>query len=124
MVSYVFQEPGASLNPVFRIGNQIKESLKLHQPEKLRPLAPALSPFGGEREKNPQSYDGPPSPRPSGEKVAEGRMRRFDLQRLFGLFKKTSDAEVITRMGGSELRARRRKFQMIFQDPYGRSTRA
>ena len=25
----------------------------------------------------------------------------------------------ITRMGGSELRARRRKFQMIFQDPYG-----
>jgi peptide/nickel transport system ATP-binding protein/oligopeptide transport system ATP-binding protein len=34
MVSYVFQEPGASLNPVFRIGNQIKESLKLHKPEK------------------------------------------------------------------------------------------
>ena len=34
MVSYVFQEPGASLNPVFRIGNQIKESLKLHRPEK------------------------------------------------------------------------------------------
>ena len=26
--------------------------------------------------------------------------------------------EDITRMGGSELRARRRKFQMIFQDPY------
>ena len=34
MVSYVFQEPGASLNPVFRVGNQIKESLKLHRPEK------------------------------------------------------------------------------------------
>jgi peptide/nickel transport system ATP-binding protein/oligopeptide transport system ATP-binding protein len=32
VVSYVFQEPGASLNPVFRIGNQIKESLKLHKP--------------------------------------------------------------------------------------------
>ena len=32
VVSYVFQEPGASLNPVFRIGNQIKESLKLHRP--------------------------------------------------------------------------------------------
>jgi oligopeptide/dipeptide ABC transporter ATP-binding protein len=31
VVSYVFQEPGASLNPVFRIGNQIKESLKLHR---------------------------------------------------------------------------------------------
>ena len=31
VVSYVFQDPGASLNPVFRIGNQIKESLKLTQ---------------------------------------------------------------------------------------------
>ncbi|HEV2327551.1 MAG TPA: ABC transporter ATP-binding protein, partial [Verrucomicrobiae bacterium] len=27
-------EPGAALNPVFRVGNQIKESLKLHRPEK------------------------------------------------------------------------------------------
>src|SRR5438105_2192684 len=34
VVSYVFQEPSASLNPVFRIGNQIKESLKLHRPQK------------------------------------------------------------------------------------------
>jgi peptide/nickel transport system ATP-binding protein/oligopeptide transport system ATP-binding protein len=34
VVSYVFQDPGASLNPVFRIGNQIKESLKLHKPQK------------------------------------------------------------------------------------------
>src|SRR5580693_693041 len=33
-VSYVFQDPSASLNPVFRVGNQIKESLKLHRPEK------------------------------------------------------------------------------------------
>jgi len=33
VVSYVFQEPGASLNPVFRIGRQIKESLKLHRPD-------------------------------------------------------------------------------------------
>jgi oligopeptide/dipeptide ABC transporter ATP-binding protein len=32
-VSYIFQEPGASLNPVFRVGQQIKESLKLHRPE-------------------------------------------------------------------------------------------
>ncbi len=31
-VSYVFQEPGASLNPVFRVGAQIKESLRLHRP--------------------------------------------------------------------------------------------
>ena len=31
VVSYVFQEPGAALNPVFRVGAQIKESLKLHR---------------------------------------------------------------------------------------------
>src|SRR6266404_3427678 len=34
VVGYVFQEPSASLNPVFRTGNQIKEMLKLHRPEK------------------------------------------------------------------------------------------
>src|SRR6059036_308310 len=34
VVSYVFQEPSTSLNPVIRIGKQIKESLKLHRPEK------------------------------------------------------------------------------------------
>jgi oligopeptide/dipeptide ABC transporter ATP-binding protein len=33
LVSYVFQEPGASLNPVFRVGTQILESLKYHRPE-------------------------------------------------------------------------------------------
>jgi oligopeptide/dipeptide ABC transporter ATP-binding protein len=33
VVSYVFQEPAASLNPVFRVGRQIKESLKYHRPE-------------------------------------------------------------------------------------------
>src|SRR5437867_1769379 len=32
-ISYVFQEPAASLNPVFRIGYQIKEALQLHRPE-------------------------------------------------------------------------------------------
>jgi oligopeptide/dipeptide ABC transporter ATP-binding protein len=32
VVTYIFQEPGAALNPVFRIGAQIKESLKLHRP--------------------------------------------------------------------------------------------
>ena len=31
VVSYVFQEPGASLNPVLRVGAQIKEALKLHR---------------------------------------------------------------------------------------------
>jgi peptide/nickel transport system ATP-binding protein len=34
VVSYVFQEPGSSLNPVFRVGPQIKESLQLHRPQK------------------------------------------------------------------------------------------
>jgi len=33
LVSYVFQEPGASLNPVMRVGRQILESLRLHRPE-------------------------------------------------------------------------------------------
>lgn len=33
VVSYVFQEPSASLNPVFRVGRQIKESLRLHRPD-------------------------------------------------------------------------------------------
>ncbi|MBM3847518.1 MAG: ABC transporter ATP-binding protein, partial [Verrucomicrobia bacterium] len=33
VVSYIFQEPGASLNPVFRTGDQILESLRLHRPQ-------------------------------------------------------------------------------------------
>jgi peptide/nickel transport system ATP-binding protein/oligopeptide transport system ATP-binding protein len=32
-VSYVFQEPGTSLNPVLRVGAQIREALALHRPE-------------------------------------------------------------------------------------------
>ncbi len=32
VVSYVFQEPGASLNPVLRVGEQIRETLRLHRP--------------------------------------------------------------------------------------------
>lgn len=34
VVGYIFQEPGASLNPVMRIGKQIKESLRLHKPDR------------------------------------------------------------------------------------------
>jgi peptide/nickel transport system ATP-binding protein len=34
IVSYVFQEPGASLNPVIRVGRQIREALALHRPAK------------------------------------------------------------------------------------------
>jgi len=33
LVSYVFQEPAASLNPVVTIGAQIKEMLRLHRPD-------------------------------------------------------------------------------------------
>ncbi|MCI0743790.1 MAG: ABC transporter ATP-binding protein [Verrucomicrobia subdivision 3 bacterium] len=33
VVSYIFQEPSTSLNPVFRVRSQIMESLKLHRPE-------------------------------------------------------------------------------------------
>ncbi len=32
-ISYVFQEPSSALNPVFRVGNQIKEALQLHRPD-------------------------------------------------------------------------------------------
>jgi oligopeptide/dipeptide ABC transporter ATP-binding protein len=32
-ISYVFQEPATSLNPVFRVGYQIKEVLQLHRPQ-------------------------------------------------------------------------------------------
>jgi oligopeptide/dipeptide ABC transporter ATP-binding protein len=32
-VSYIFQEPAASLNPVFRVGDQIREALRLHRPK-------------------------------------------------------------------------------------------
>jgi oligopeptide/dipeptide ABC transporter ATP-binding protein len=32
VVSYVFQEPGTSLHPVIPVGEQIKETLRLHQP--------------------------------------------------------------------------------------------
>jgi oligopeptide/dipeptide ABC transporter ATP-binding protein len=32
-ISYIFQEPATSLNPVFRIGFQIKEVLQIHRPD-------------------------------------------------------------------------------------------
>ncbi len=32
-IAYIFQEPSASLNPVFRVGDQIAETIALHRPE-------------------------------------------------------------------------------------------
>ena len=32
-IAYIFQEPATSLNPVFRIGTQIREVLQIHRPE-------------------------------------------------------------------------------------------
>jgi ABC-type dipeptide/oligopeptide/nickel transport system ATPase component len=32
-ISYIFQEPSTSLNPVFRVRNQIAEAIQLHRPE-------------------------------------------------------------------------------------------
>jgi len=32
-ISYIFQEPATSLNPVFRVGYQIKEVLNIHRPD-------------------------------------------------------------------------------------------
>ncbi len=32
-IAYIFQEPATSLNPVFTVGNQIAEAIKLHRPE-------------------------------------------------------------------------------------------
>lgn len=32
-ISYIFQEPSASLNPVFTVGYQIAEAVRLHRPE-------------------------------------------------------------------------------------------
>ncbi len=32
-IAYIFQDPSASLNPVFRIGYQIGESIRLHRPK-------------------------------------------------------------------------------------------
>ncbi len=32
-IAYIFQEPSASLNPVFTVGNQIAEAVRLHRPD-------------------------------------------------------------------------------------------
>ncbi|MEC8330281.1 MAG: ATP-binding cassette domain-containing protein, partial [Verrucomicrobiota bacterium] len=32
-IAYIFQEPSASLNPVFTVGYQIEEAVRLHRPD-------------------------------------------------------------------------------------------
>lgn len=41
-IAYIFQEPSVSLNPVFRVGQQIVEVLELHRPEVSDPWAEAV----------------------------------------------------------------------------------
>ena len=38
-IAYVFQEPSSSLNPLFTIGAQIAEAIRLHRPEVTDPVA-------------------------------------------------------------------------------------
>jgi len=80
VVSYVFQEPAASLNPVIRVGNQIKETLELHKPERLRPARHALEPTPGTCQ--------PPSRRSGALARREGREESGERRR-------SSDGEVI-----------------------------
>ncbi len=41
-IAYIFQEPSASLNPVFKVGEQIAEAVELHRPEIQDPWAEAV----------------------------------------------------------------------------------
>ena len=64
VVSYVFQEPGASLNPVLRVGAQIKEALRLHRHD-------LSGRVGGS----------PPADRPStGDRAPRTAARNFDSE--------------------------------------------
>jgi ABC-type dipeptide/oligopeptide/nickel transport system ATPase component len=38
-IAYIFQEPAASLNPVYTIGSQIAEAIRLHRPDVADPTA-------------------------------------------------------------------------------------
>jgi len=41
-ISYIFQEPSVSLNPVFRVGDQIAEAVRLHRSDVSDPFAEAV----------------------------------------------------------------------------------
>lgn len=42
-IAYIFQEPSMSLNPVFRVGDQIAEAIMLHRPEVADPMKETIS---------------------------------------------------------------------------------
>ena len=66
VVSYVFQEPASSLNPVVCVGNQIKEALRLHKPAIRRETNRAQE----ARELAPSSFQEENGGRPAGSGMA------------------------------------------------------
>jgi ABC-type dipeptide/oligopeptide/nickel transport system ATPase component len=42
-IAYIFQEPSASLNPVFTVGHQIAEAIALHFPDETNPVERAIA---------------------------------------------------------------------------------
>ncbi len=87
VISYVFQEPAASLNPVVSVGNQIKEMLKLHKRDK---------PSGSKLASNAHEPTPSPPQEGSGARTAvplmEGIKDGLSGRRLVS---RSSDAEVI-----------------------------
>lgn len=45
-IAYIFQEPGSSLNPVFTVGEQIAEAVRLHFPEEKNVKARVVNALG------------------------------------------------------------------------------
>ncbi len=78
VVSYVFQEPGAALNPVFRIGAQIKESLKLHRTLSANPVVGQASRLS----RGPPRVDPPPNRRAASPttEAASGLWDTYDAE--------------------------------------------
>ncbi|MEI3003484.1 MAG: ATP-binding cassette domain-containing protein [Victivallales bacterium] len=52
-IAYIFQEPSVSLNPVFRVGEQIAEAVSLHRPDVADPWAEAVKLCAGSGYRSP-----------------------------------------------------------------------